>query len=335
MILYFDIVKDKTFYRNRNGFEFDPSKGGHTIYIPLKFCKVFSIDVPPVPPKELVFLVENRLPTLFPGNLEGMEWDFRSRSQNCLVFIMEKELLHRVQQETGKSLLLSSALFLPENPEHSIYSFETADYTDLFFLKDGQLDHALSLPLKDREQIPDLCKDFLKDPLSPEKLIHRDGLAGLFTKNKGAIPHKKTRKILLSLLLIPLIVSIIYPLITLKNKKDSLKILQEEIAVYQNQERNLTRGNSLGKEDIDEISSLVPVDVYALFIELKEILSGKGRITAFRMQGKEIQIELRCRDGLTLTEQLKGLENWKSFELEKIQRDDDGWEQILWTGELP
>lgn len=335
MILFMDLQDDKTVYRNRNGLEFDPAQGVHQILIPLKFCKVFSMVIPPLPPKERPSLVANSLPALFPGNLEEMEWDFRYLSSRCLVFIMEKDLLHRVQQETGKSTLLSAALFLPEKPEEDIYSFETPDYIELIFIKDNHLDHALSLPVNESKYISSLCREFSNDHPNPETLIYKETSPPLFSKQKGGVDGRFSKNILIGLLLLPLLLLMLNPLLKLKRLKTEWKVLQNRIEIIEGDQPSSADIMSFNEDDLYNIQSVQPVDVYQLFINLRQALQGEGRITSFRLQGKEVQIEVLCRDGLLLTDQLNSLNLWEEFSLDKIQRDEQGWEQILWTGELP
>lgn len=334
MILYLDIQRNQTIYHNEQGVECSPKNGPKQIVIPLKYCKVFSLKIPPVKPIELAGLIENTLPAIYPGELEEMEWDFRIHSSCCLVFIMERNLLNRVREDLGKdSRILSSALFLPDSIENEIFEFVMPDYSDLFFFKENSLDHALSIPRSESMEISSLCKDFSGRHSIPSPLEFKELPMGLFSKNKGGIRKKYGIQLAFLAAALSLLILAVLPIRQLKEQKELLQNLQRDIKNIQ--EQGLDENAPITDEDLNILKNEMPDDLLRVFEDLKDLLEGRGKILSFKIQGKDLQIQVRCRDGISLTNQLIELNGWESFSLEKIQRDDNGWERIVWTGELP
>lgn len=328
---------DKIRYITDDGTPWIPVKGRHKIWLSFRDCSLYSLELPPVKTRDLEQLVQNQLPSLYPGDEESISYDFIRQGQRTLIFLIKKEMLQQIRRDLGeKTLIHSPGQILPSPLEEGVYILPTPLGLELMFCQKGRVDHSLNLDQQEIAQKEELLLEF---SLTSEKKKNREivlepgsNIGGLFLEKKDRKPFLKWVGFLVSaMFLIGLFYLPLRQRILLRSQweefNNRMETMEQELA-------SSTENQNHWQGPLSELQENVPADRYALLQELPEIFEGRALILYFSVKGTEIQIKARGGDALKLAEELKKVPSFKNLSLSRIERID-GEEIFTLSGELP
>lgn len=319
MILFARGSGERIRYYDAQGLPTEPKPGKHRVFVDLKECSLITMVLPPLKSKDRNRLICQKLPSYFPGSLEGKIWDSVSVGEETRVFLVSKEMKKNILKDCGfSSKIHSPGQAFPRQKGDFLCHFKSPLDSEFLIFKDGKLDYGLHID--ETKNSVYLTEKYLKDGYDVHELNFPTDLPGLFIEKKRIVPIWLFGMIF---------ISILFVLILFFSWRRSKKLEKELASLEQTkQELTLTPPSEYESLPWKEGWEILTVhrneDVYSRLEFLYSVFQDRALILHLQLQGKQFYIQGKGKNALRILEDLTEESFVEKVNLHQIQRTEEG-----------